>query len=129
MNAPRLVEHPDGIARAYHAVAVHRGVAYPCGQVPVRPDGSIPAGIDDQVVAVLDNLEEVLTLVGSGLGSLLHLTVYLRDLTTFDTYNRAYLHRMAGLPLPPRTTVQVAGFRGPKCIEITAVAAIDQPAD
>lgn len=91
----------------------------------VLPDGSVPPGIAEQVRVVLDNLDAVLTPVGSGLGSLLHLTVYLRDLETFNTYNRAYLTRMAGLPLPPRTTVQVAGFRGPKCIEITALAAVD----
>lgn len=126
MSTPLLFEHADGVARPYHAAAVHRGVAYPCGQVPVLPDGSVPAGLADQVRVVLDNLDAVLTRVGSGLGSLLQITVYLRDLETFDTYNQAYLDRMAGLPLPPRTTVQVAGFRGPKCIEIAAIAAVDQ---
>ena len=82
MNTPQLIDHADGVARPYHAVAVHGGVAYPCGQVPVLPDGSVPPGIADQVRVVLDNLDAVLTRVGSGRGSLLHLTVYLRDLAT-----------------------------------------------
>ncbi len=51
------------------------------------------------------------------------MTVFLADLDEFDDYERAYQRRLAGHPLPPRTTVQVAGFRGQKRIEIDAVTA------
>ncbi|MGN6132837.1 MAG: RidA family protein, partial [Nocardioidaceae bacterium] len=57
------------------------------------------------------------------LATLLKVTVYLADLADFDAYNDAYLARLASNPLPPRTTVQVAAFRGQKRLEIDAVAA------
>lgn len=36
----------------------------------------------------------------------------------FDGYDAAYQARLSGRPLPPRTTVQVARFRGEKRIEV-----------
>jgi 2-iminobutanoate/2-iminopropanoate deaminase len=51
-------------------------------------------------------------------------TVFLTDLGEFDAYDAAYCARLAGRPLPPRTTVQVASLRGEKRIEIDAVAAV-----
>lgn len=65
----------------------------------------------------------MLIAAGATLSTSLKMTVFLADLDEFDEYNRAYQHRMAGHPLPPRTTVQVARFRGRKRIEIDAVAA------
>ncbi|MFE2376839.1 RidA family protein [Streptomyces sp. NPDC059398] len=119
-----LVPHPDGRPRPYSAAAVHNGTVWACGQVPVTADGGTPHDIGAQVRLALDNLETVLTAAGAGLGTLLKLTVYLADLAEFDPYNAAYLERLADVPLPPRTTVQVAAFRGAKRIEIDAVAAL-----
>ncbi|HAP89024.1 MAG TPA: hypothetical protein DIT15_07800 [Arthrobacter bacterium] len=73
---------------------------------------------------VFENLEQALTAAQSDLSSLLKLTVYLADLDEFEDYNAAYLTCLSGHPLPPRTTVQVARFRGEKRIEIDAVAAV-----
>lgn len=69
-------------------------------------------------------MENVLKSAHSDLSNLLKLTVYLADLDEFEEYNAAYLTRLSGHPLPPRTTVQVARFRGEKRIEIDAVAAV-----
>ncbi len=118
-------EHPDGRPRPYAASVTKNGVVYACGQVPVAADGSVPAAIGDQVRLVLDNLERVLEPTGASLSTLLKLTVYLADLDEFDDYNEAYLRRLSGLPLPPRTTVQVARFRGEKRIELEALASTD----
>ncbi len=122
--APLILAHADGIVRPYSAVAVHRGVAYPCGQVPVRPDGSTPVDLAEQVHLVFDNLEAALSRAGASLASLLQVAVYLADLAEFDDYNQAYLDRMSHRPLPPRTTIQVAGLRGAKRIEVAAIAAV-----
>jgi 2-iminobutanoate/2-iminopropanoate deaminase len=117
-------DHTDGVPRSYTASASHDGVVWACGQVPRRADGSIPDSIEDQVEVALDNLEAVLTDAGSSLALLLKVTVFLRDLEEFGAYDAAYCTRLAGVPLPPRTTVQVAGFRGDKRIEIDAIAAV-----
>ena len=118
-------EHPDGRPRRYAATMTKNGVAYACGQVPVAMDGSIPTAIGDQVRLVFDNLERVLEPTGASLATLLKVTVYLADLDEFDDYNDAYLQRLSGVPLPPRTTVQVARFRGEMRIELDALASTD----
>lgn len=125
-GAPTLVrrEHADGVSRSYTASAIHGGVVWACGQVPRRPDGSVPESIEDQVVVALDNLEAVLVQAGSSLADLLKVTVFLADLDEFDAYDAAYCTRLGDGPLPPRTTVEVARFRGDKRIEIDAVAAV-----
>ncbi|MFI0467295.1 RidA family protein [Saccharopolyspora sp. 5N102] len=119
-----LHPHPDGAERPYAAAAVHQGVIYACGQLPRAEDGSTPEDMADQVELALDNLQRVLEPAGGGLHSLLKMTVFLADLDEFDAYNDAYLKRFAGLRLPPRTTVEVARFRGRTRIEIDAIAAV-----
>jgi 2-iminobutanoate/2-iminopropanoate deaminase len=118
--------YTDGLPRSYTASASHDGVVWACGQVPRRSDGTVPDSIEDQVEVALDNLESVLTEAGSSLSLLLKVTVFLADLEEFGAYDAAYCARLAGVPLPPRTTVQVARFRGEKRIEIDAVAAVGE---
>ena len=117
------MEHVGGAPRPYIAATIHNGVVYPCGQVPVDASGETPTELRDQVRLCIDNLERVLVSAGSSLDGLLQLTVYLADISDLDEYNQAYLARMAGRALPPRTTVQAAAFRGSKRIELTATAA------
>ena len=118
-------DHADRVPRSYTASATLGGVVWACGQVPRRADGSVPESIEEQVGVTLDNLEAVLTEAGSSLASLLKVTVFLADLDEFDAYDAAYCARLAGGPLPPRTTIEVASFRGEKRIEIDAVAAVN----
>jgi 2-iminobutanoate/2-iminopropanoate deaminase len=126
MNDQRtLIPHAHGVERPYAAAATFAGTIWACGQIPTTIDGHTPSGIADQVTVVLDNLEATLHEAGGGLHTLLKLTVYLADLSEFDAYNAAYLIRLQGISLPPRTTVEVARFRGGKRIEIDAVAAVD----
>lgn len=121
---PILHSHPDDRQRPYAASALHQGVIYACGQLPRKPDGSVPDDLPEQVAVTLDNVAAVLRDAGGDLRHLLKMTVYLADLADFDTYNEAYLARLDGMPLPPRTTVQVAGFRGATRIEIDAIGAV-----
>ncbi len=123
MSGIERTQFSDGKPRPYSASAAVSGIIFFCGQVPVRADGTCPTAIADQVFVAFDNLESALLEAGSTLSGLLKLTVYLADLDEFDEYNSAYLARLSGHPLPPRTTVQVARFRGDKRIEIDAVAA------
>jgi 2-iminobutanoate/2-iminopropanoate deaminase len=115
------LEHPDGVARSYPAATVHNGVVYPCGQVPVDADGATPPGLADQVRS---NLDATLRRAGADLSSILQITVYLDGPDGFAEYDATYRAAFHGAPLPPRTTLFVAGFRGTKHIELTAVAAV-----
>ncbi|MFE4835754.1 RidA family protein [Arthrobacter sp. NPDC056691] len=124
MNTIARTQFTDGKPRSYSASATTGGIIYLCGQIPAREDGTVDADIAGQVTQAFDNLEAALKDAGSSLSHLLKLTVFLADLDEFDAYNAAYLTRLSGHPLPPRTTVQVARFRGEKRIEIDAVAAV-----
>lgn len=124
MSTITRTQFTDGNPRPYSASAATGGIIYLCGQIPARPDGTTPPDIAGQVTQAFDNLEAALHEAGSTLSHLLKLTVFLADLDEFDDYNAAYLTRLSGHPLPPRTTVQVARFRGEKRIEIDAVAAV-----
>lgn len=115
--------HEDGKPRPYTASATFGKVVWACGQVPTKADGSTPESLQDQVNVVFDNLEKVLADAGAELSTILKITVFLANLDEFDDYNNAYLERFGDLTLPPRTTVEVARFRGEKRIEMDAVAA------
>ncbi len=116
--------HQDGKPRAYTATATFGGVVWACGQVPTRADGSTPEALVDQVNTVFDNLETVLADAGADLSTVLKVTVFLANLDEFDEFNAAYLERLGGVTLPPRTTVEVSRFRGTKRIEMDVVAAV-----
>ena len=123
MNDIEYLPHADGAAKSYVAATVLGDLVYPCGQVPVAADGTTPAGIEAQTRQCLDNLHASLTRAGSGADRVLQVTVYLMDQGDFEAYDSAWRGWFAGMQLPPRTTVFVAGFRGEKRIELTAVAA------
>lgn len=115
-------DHLSGAPRSYVASASASGIVWACGQVPTRDDGRVPESMDAQVRQAFANLDRVLNNAGSSLGQIVKMTIYLADLDEFDEYDAAYRECFSGLTLPPRTTVEVARFRGEKRIEIDAVA-------
>ena len=116
--------HQTGAPRPYSASATACGIVWACGQIPADADGSVPEAMGDQVRLAMANLERVLADAGSSLDRIVKMTVFLANLDEFDEYNAAYTACFEGMTLPPRTTVEVARFRGAKRIEIDAVAAL-----
>lgn len=123
MNPIERLQHVDEKPKSYLAASIYNGVVYPCGQIPVDSEGNTPAGIADQTRVVLDNLSAALERAQSSADRILQITVYLADRADFEDYDQAWRGWFGDHPLPPRTTVFVAGFRGAKRIEVTAVAA------
>jgi 2-iminobutanoate/2-iminopropanoate deaminase len=124
MSAATRRLHPDGKPRSYAASTTVGDIVWACGQVPTDAAGGTPEAIGDQVRLALDNLAAVLADAGASLDTLVKTTVFLADLDEFDAYDRAWVERLSPHGLPPRTTVQVARFRGAKRVEIDAVAAV-----
>ncbi|GAA3829305.1 RidA family protein [Brevibacterium casei] len=116
--------NPRGEVLPYAASATAGGIVWLCGQIPTHEDGSVPESMHDQVTAALANLERALVAAQSSLRHIVKLTVFLADLGEFDDYNSAYCDYFGAVALPPRTTVEVARFRGEKRIEIDAVAVV-----
>lgn len=81
--------------------------------------------IEAQTRGVLENLGVVLRSADLDYSDVVDVTVYLKDMGDFESYNKIYgqFFGVDVCPIPPaRTTVQVAGLPGRNYIEIKAVA-------
>lgn len=101
-------------------------------QIPRNPTGDVGVGdFVEQSEQVLANLDQVLKALGSDLGRVLHLTVYLADIVDLPAFNDVYRARVPR-PFPSRCGVEVARFGNDLMrIELTAIAAssnrVDEP--
>ncbi|MBT2548923.1 RidA family protein [Arthrobacter sp. ISL-65] len=116
----------DPEAALYSDTATAGGVVWTT-QIPTRPDGSIPAGIEAQSRQVLDNLRAALERAGSRLDRVLHMTIYFTDLAQRSAFNELYREYFPA-PRPVRCALGVSqlGIAGMK-VELTATAAVSAP--
>ncbi len=92
------------------------------GQIPLKPDGTmVEGGVKEQTKQVMENLKAVLETAGSNLDQIVKTTIYLTDLTDFQTINEIYGGYFKQ-NFPARATVQVAALPKGAKIEIEAVA-------
>lgn len=104
-------------------VAVFNGMLVTT-QIPARPDGSLELGdIEAQSVCTLEALKAALERAGSGLDRVMHLTIYLTDISERPRFNEVY-QRYFSRPWPVRAAVGVAALavEGMR-VEVTAIAA------
>ena len=120
-NSPGLIA-PLG---HYSHVAVHAGVAYISGQLPLDPTGTPLADqpFDTQVQQVLSNLHDCLTTAGSSREQLLSVTVYVTDIDQWPAFDAAYA-QWIGTHRPSRAVACVADLHYGAAVEVQAVAAI-----
>jgi enamine deaminase RidA (YjgF/YER057c/UK114 family) len=93
------------------------------GQIGVRPDGSVPDGIEAQAEQTYANIKTALGLVGLGLQDVVRLTTYLTDAAFIDSFFRVRA-RVLGSYRPASTLLIVGGLMKPEWhIEIDCIAA------
>ncbi|MDR3617509.1 MAG: RidA family protein [Candidatus Obscuribacterales bacterium] len=91
--------------------------------VTLDDKGNVTAyDIKVQTKAVLENLKFVLEKSGSSMQDLVDVSVFLKDMADFQSYNEVYAEYFNFADPPARTTVQVAGLPGKNFIEIKAIA-------
>jgi len=92
---------------------------------PRRPvTNEIPAGIEAQTLATIDNVRAILEASGSSLEKILDVTVYLTDMKRdFDRFNRVYAD-VLGTIQPTRTTVGVDSLPTPISVEMKIIASV-----
>ena len=79
--------------------------------------------IESQTKQILDAFDVMLGSVGSDLGHIIHINVFLADMQDFDRMNMAYVERM-GDRRPARTAIAVTGLPKPGALltmNLTAV--------
>mgnify|MGYP003608183981 FL=1 len=93
-------------------------------QIPTRADGSLElGGITEQSECTLQALKLALENAGSSLSQVMHLTIYLTDMSDRAAFNEVY-QRFFSKPWPVRAAVGVAALavEGMR-VEVTAMAA------
>ncbi len=98
-------------------------LVYTAGQIPLDPaTGTLVSGaIEAQTRQVLSNLSAVLEAAGSGLDSIVKMTVFMTDLGQFQQMNAVYAEFFPGDP-PARSAVEVSALPLGVTIEMEAVA-------
>lgn len=115
-------------ARYAHGVEIPAGwrIVQTSGQLGIRADDSIPAGVYEQAIICFKNIAEILRVGGMGPGDVAHVAAYVTDRAHMAGYMKARDEFMANLPrLPSSTLLIVSGFTRPEFkveIEVTAAA-------
>src|SRR4051812_42112138 len=95
------------------------------GQVTVDPDTKtlVEGDIRVQTTRVLENIKLILADQNLGFANIVKATVFLKDMADFQAMNETYgTYFPKDVPLPARTTVQVAALPRGAAIEIEVIA-------
>ena len=97
-------------------------VVFISGQIPLIPaTGELNnATFEDETNQVFDNLEAICNEIGGTLNSILKLTIFLTDLSKFDTVNKIMESRFSE-PFPARATVEISKLPKEVNIEMDAI--------
>jgi 2-iminobutanoate/2-iminopropanoate deaminase len=83
------------------------------GQVGIRPDGTVPDGLEAQTEVALDNLTAVLREAGMEIPDLVKMTTFVTVPGSVATFRRVRDRRFAG-HAPASTYLEVAGLASPR---------------
>jgi enamine deaminase RidA (YjgF/YER057c/UK114 family) len=92
------------------------------GQVPERPDGTVPEGFEAQCEAAWRNVLAVLAEAGMGIGDLVKVTTYLTHADQVDANGRIR-RTILGEARPALTVMIAQTLQSSWLLEIEAVAA------
>lgn len=97
------------------------------GTAGVDPVTGKLAGADiySQAKQILQSFQVMLESVGSNLGQVLHVNIFLKDMKDFDELNRAYVEKM-GSHRPARTVIGVSELPKPGVLVTMNLTAVTQ---
>ena len=114
---------PQAIGPYSQAIQAN-GFIFCSGQISLRPDGSFVDGnITEQTKQVMENLEQILKASNLNLSDIVKTTIYLTDLSDFQTVNEIYGDYFKN-NFPARATIQVSSLPKNAKIEIECIAVI-----
>ena len=107
----------------YSQAVEQNGLVLCSGQVALDPESGtiVKGGIEFETRRVLQNIGEVLAAAGLDFVDVVKTTIFMIDLSEFETVNRIYGEHFEP-PYPARSTVQVAALPCGARIEIEAIA-------
>ena len=119
-------ENPAGLSTPgghYSHVAIANGLVFVSGQLPIDANGQklMDASFEAQAEQVLANVKAALEGVGSSIGQLVQVRVYIADIEHWPSFNQIYT-RWAGDARPARAIVPTGPLHYGFKIEIEATA-------
>ena len=106
----------------YSQAVLSKGNLYISGQLPLNANtNELAIGIEDQARQCLENLKHILIEKDLDMNSVLKTTIFVTDLSDFQTVNKIYAEYFSE-PFPARSTIQVAKLPMNAMIEIELIA-------
>lgn len=103
---------------------VSNGFCFVSGILPIDPftgEKFNAASFEAQAIVVLNNLDTLLQAAGSSLTKLVKVTVFVSDISHWDTFNRLYIKKL-GDHKPVRTVVPTTTLHAGFLVELDAIA-------
>lgn len=119
---------PEGVSDPYgtyvHGIEppANSRMVFLSGQIPVKPDGSVPEGMEAQATVCWQNIEGILKAAGLGIENLVRTTQYLIDPAMYPEANKVRAkflgdHRTASVAITVPALIEPEWL-----IEIDAIA-------
>ena len=95
------------------------------GQIPLDPSTGliVEGGIEEQAHRVFNNIKNILEAAGTGMSSVLKVTVFMADMNDFGTVNEIYAQYFTE-PYPARSAVAVKTLPKNALIEVEVIASL-----
>src|SRR6476619_8235502 len=105
----------------YSQAVAANGFLFVAGQLPIKPGGGIPDGIEAQTRQAIANVEAILRAVGSDLSRVVSATVYVSNIDLWPDVNRVYAE-VFGSHRPARTVAVSPQLHYGALIEVQMIA-------
>jgi enamine deaminase RidA (YjgF/YER057c/UK114 family) len=123
VHNPRSVAAPIGTYSHGIEVPPNARWLHVAGQVGVRPDGSVPATIEEQTEVVWQNILAVLADAGMGIGDVVKITSFLTRYENFQRFAQTRA-KFLGSHRPASTLLVISSLARPEfLVEVEAIAA------
>tara|TARA_R110002072_G_scaffold46591_8_gene128967 strand:+ start:10141 stop:10521 length:381 start_codon:yes stop_codon:yes gene_type:complete len=108
----------------YSPVIGHNGTLYISGQLPMDPETkAVPDSIEEQTIAALNNMENLLHAGGSRRDHVLQVRIYVSNIDHWQQINKTYAEWF-GDHKPARAIIPCGGLHFGCLLELEATAAI-----
>ena len=103
--------------------AVRAGdTVYLSGQLGIGPDGKLPATMEAQAKAAMDNLGNALKQAGLNWGNVVKCTVFLDDMKDWPAFNQVYVTYFPDGKYPARSAFGTDGLALGALLEVECIA-------
>jgi 2-iminobutanoate/2-iminopropanoate deaminase len=109
---------------SYSQGVLSGSLVFTSGQLGIDPEtGRLHESFELQVIQALRNLEAILNSAGASRCSVLKVTVYLKDMSRFQHFNKLYSEFFSKCPaLPARSVVEVSRLPLDAQVEVECIA-------